>query len=117
MAGRLTAGQRDWLRVRAYLQQHRHQLSLDAAAGYPADRRIAGTALLTSPGWLPAAPVALADIALEFSAAAGPRLPSGRRTRRRTCRAGPTGRATFVIRTRSGIWRLRRRSRTAPPTG
>ena len=71
-AGRLTAGQRDWLRVRAYLQQHRHQLSLDAAAGYPADRRIAGTALLTSPGWLPAAPVALADIALEFAAAAGP---------------------------------------------
>ena len=76
-AGQLTAGQRDWLRVRAYLQEHRHQLSLDAAAGYaaagyPADRRIAGTALLTSPGWLPAAPVALADIALEFSAAAGP---------------------------------------------
>ena len=71
-AGQLTAGQRDWLRVRAYLQDHRHQLSLDAAAGYPADRRIAGTALLTSPGWLPAAPVALADITLGFSPPAGP---------------------------------------------
>jgi hypothetical protein len=71
-AGQLTAGQRDWLRVRAYLQEHRHQLSLDAAAGYPADRRIAGTALLTSPGWLPATPVALADITLEFSPPAGP---------------------------------------------
>ena len=72
MACRLTAGQRDWLRVRAYLQEHRHQLSLDAAADYPAHRGIAGTALLTSPGWLPAAPVALADITLEFTAAAGP---------------------------------------------
>ena len=72
MASRLTAGQRDWLRVRAYLQEHRHQLSLDAAADYPAHRRIAGTALLTSSGWLPAAPVALADITLEFSAAPGP---------------------------------------------
>ena len=72
MAGQLTAGQRDWLRVRAYLQEHRHQLSLDAAADYPAHRGIAGTALLTSPGWLPAAPVALADITLEFTAAAGP---------------------------------------------
>ena len=102
-AGQLTAGQRDWLRVRAYLQEHRHQLGLDAAAGYPADRRLAGTALFTSPGWLPAAPVALADITLEFSAtAACPRRPSRMRTRRWACPAVPTGRATFVIRTRSG---------------
>jgi hypothetical protein len=71
MAGRLTSGQRDWLQVRAYLQEYRYQLSLDAAADYPADRRLAGTPVLTAPGWRPAAPVALADISLEFSATPG----------------------------------------------
>jgi hypothetical protein len=62
--GRLTAGQRDWLQVRSYLQEHRYQLTLDAAAEYPASHRMAGTALLAAPGWLPAAPVPLRDISL-----------------------------------------------------
>ena len=38
----LTASQRDWLRVRAYLQEHRHDLVLDAAGRLPGrlqDRR------------------------------------------------------------------------------
>ncbi len=71
-SARLTSGQRDWLRVRAYLQEHRHQLTLAAAADYPADRKVAGTSLLAVPGWLPAAPIPLQDIDLEFSATPGP---------------------------------------------
>jgi hypothetical protein len=62
--GRLTPGQRDWLQVRSYLQEHRYQLTLDAAAEYPASHRMAGTALLAAPGWRPAAPVPLRDISL-----------------------------------------------------
>ncbi len=69
---RLTSGQRDWLRVRAYLQEYRHRLTLAAADDYPAGRRVAGTPLLGIPGWLPAAPVPLQDLKLEFSATAGP---------------------------------------------
>lgn len=32
----LTAGQRDWLRVRSYLGEHRYGLAVDAARDYPA---------------------------------------------------------------------------------
>jgi hypothetical protein len=74
--GRLTAGQRDWLQVRSYLQEHRYQLTLDAAAEYPASHRVAGTALLTAPGWQPAAPVPLRDITLARAGMApGPAEP------------------------------------------
>jgi len=68
----LTAGQRDWLRVRSYLQEHRHALTLAAAADFPADRRIAGTALLGALGWQPSAPIPLQDIALDFTPPADP---------------------------------------------
>jgi hypothetical protein len=72
----LTSGQRDWLRVRSYLQQHRHELTLDAAEDFPADRRIAGTALLGASGWQPPEPVPLQDIALDFTPAADPAPPA-----------------------------------------
>jgi hypothetical protein len=52
----LTASQSDWLRVRSYLQEHRHALALAAAADYLADRTVAGTPLLAVPGWQPAEP-------------------------------------------------------------
>jgi hypothetical protein len=68
-AGALTASQRDWLRVRSYLQEHRHELAVDAAGDYPADRRVAGTPLLAAPGWQPAEPVPLQQIGLELTAA------------------------------------------------
>ena len=46
----LTASQSDWLRVRSYLQEHRHALAVDAAEDYPAGARIAGTPLLGAAG-------------------------------------------------------------------
>ncbi len=65
----LTASQRDWLRVRSYLTERRHELAVEAAGDYPADRRVAGTPLLAAPGWQPAEPVPLADVALELTPA------------------------------------------------
>ncbi len=67
--GSLTASQRDWLRVRSYLQEHRHGLAVDAAGDYPADRRVAGTLLLAAPGWQPAEPIPLAAVGLELTSA------------------------------------------------
>ena len=71
----LTASQAEWLRVRSYLQVHRHALAVDAAGAYPAERRMAGTPLLTAPEWQPAEPVPLHDIELEFFPSAAP-LPA-----------------------------------------
>jgi hypothetical protein len=66
-AGRLTAEQRDWLRVRSYLLKQRYELALEAADEYPAESKIAGTPLLTVPSWQPSAPVPIQDIGLELS--------------------------------------------------
>jgi len=71
----LTASQAEWLRVRSYLQEHRHALAVDAAGAYPAERRMAGTPLLAAPQWQPSEPVPLHDIELEFFPSAAP-LPA-----------------------------------------
>ena len=71
----LTASQAEWLRVRSYLQEHRHALAVDAAGAYPAERRMAGTPLLAVPQWQPSEPVPLHDIELEFFPSAAP-LPA-----------------------------------------
>ncbi len=60
----LTASEREWLRVRSYLRQHRYDLAVDAAAAYPADARVAGTPLLAEDGWIPAMPVLLRDVSV-----------------------------------------------------
>ena len=111
----------DWRRERAYLQEHRYDLAVEAAAEYPADRRMAGTPLLAAPGWQPAEPVPLRDIALELTpaAAAGPAWAlAGRRWRTwPRCPAARTGLVTRAIPTRCARWPPRRCSRTVPPTG
>jgi hypothetical protein len=56
--------QREWLRVRAYLLEHRHDLAESAATLYTPGARVAGTPLLARPEWLAAAPVELASIEL-----------------------------------------------------
>ena len=71
----LTASQADWLRVRSYLQQHRHALAVDAAGDYPDERRMAGTPLLAAPEWQPGGPVPLHDIELDFDPAPAPGGP------------------------------------------
>ncbi|MFJ5989200.1 hypothetical protein [Lentzea sp. NPDC092896] len=63
----------EWLEVRAHLLEHRHALALKAVSEYPDVPRVAGTPLLTSPGWTPAAPIPLADLSLELGTS--PALP------------------------------------------
>jgi hypothetical protein len=63
----LTPSERDWLTVRSYLTEHRYDLGVDAAEDYPPARRLAGTPLLSAPGWRPPVPVPLPDIGLELS--------------------------------------------------
>ncbi|GGU83574.1 transcriptional regulator [Lentzea flava] len=62
-----------WLEVRAHLLRHRHALAVKAAGENPDVPKVAGTPLLTSPHWTPAAPVPLADLSLELRPS--PELP------------------------------------------
>jgi hypothetical protein len=62
-----SASELEWLRVREYLRENRHTLGVIAADGYPSAARVAGTPLLAAPGWIPAAPVPLGDIAISLS--------------------------------------------------
>ncbi len=63
----LTASQRDWLRHREHLQRHRYELGRRAVELYPDGMRVAGTPLLTRPEWLPAEPIPLDAIDLDFT--------------------------------------------------
>jgi hypothetical protein len=62
-----TASERAWLKVRGHLRQHRYELAVKAADDYPAGSRIAGTPLLGTAEWTPAAPIGLDDISLALS--------------------------------------------------
>ncbi|MDX8053078.1 hypothetical protein SK571_27185 [Lentzea sp. BCCO 10_0798] len=67
----------EWLEVRAHLLEHRHALALAAVAEYPDVPRVAGTPLLTSPDWMPAGPIPLADLSLELKASTAlPEVPA-----------------------------------------
>lgn len=66
----LTASEQEWLRVRAHLRGHRHDLALAAAARHPDLRRIEDTALLTTPAWILDAPIPLHSIELTWTAEA-----------------------------------------------
>jgi hypothetical protein len=79
----------EWRRVRAYLQEHRHELSASAAACYPAADRAEGTPLLTRPSWLPAAPLALDSVGLTWVAPGTPAPPGGRPGRPAPGDSGP----------------------------
>lgn len=63
----------EWLAVRAHLLEHRHALAVEAAAEYPDVPGVAGTPLLTSPDWMPAAPIPLDELTLELRPS--PELP------------------------------------------
>lgn len=64
----LSAEEREWLRVRDHLRQHRYDLSVAAADELYRDvPRLAGTPLLTSSAWTPGAPIPLERIALRLA--------------------------------------------------
>jgi hypothetical protein len=70
-----TPSEEEWLRVSAYLHRNRHGLALAAAGEYPPGSHVAGTSLLGGAAWLPAAPVPLEEIRLEFRPDAPPPAP------------------------------------------
>lgn len=63
----LTASQREWLRVREYLGQYRYELGQAAARMYPGMLRVDGSVLFSRPEWLPAEPIPLDSVDLEFA--------------------------------------------------
>ncbi len=62
----------EWLRVHRHLGSNRYELGVAARDLYPRVERIAGTPLLTVPGWLPRRPVSLDAIELELDRSPGP---------------------------------------------
>ncbi|QKV98312.1 transcriptional regulator (plasmid) [Streptomyces sp. NA02950] len=58
--------QQQWRSVREYLNENRFALTQRAVRAFPDDLRVAGTPLLARPAWLPAAPVPLADVRLDW---------------------------------------------------
>jgi hypothetical protein len=66
-----------WRQLRRLLNEHRQELAALAAGLYPELPRVAGTDLLCWPGWLPAAPLDLADVALGWTSTAPPPAADG----------------------------------------
>ena len=62
----LTESQRRWLRVREHLGRNRHPLALRAFDDFDLAPRIGDAPLLVRPEWLPAGPVPLADVQLDY---------------------------------------------------
>ena len=62
----LSESERAWLSVRSHLVEHRHELGHAAAAEYPAMQKAFNTPLLTRDCWIPARPLPLEALALEF---------------------------------------------------
>ena len=63
----VTESQREWIRVREYLMARRHELGQLAVDLYPDTLKVADTALLSRPDWLPPEPIPLPDIDLTFA--------------------------------------------------
>ncbi len=61
------ASQEEWRLVRRHLNQHRAELARMAARLYKADLLVDRAPLLTRPGWLPAQPVDLDQIDIEWT--------------------------------------------------
>jgi hypothetical protein len=73
----LTGSERTWLAVRSYLVDHRYELGREAAAEYPDLPKVAGGPLLTRPEWVPAEPLPLQELELEFRPGASIGYPPG----------------------------------------
>jgi hypothetical protein len=64
---RTTDSEQQWLRVRSYFREHRYELAVWAARDYPESAAVEGTPLLSTPLWLPDAPIVLDDIELQYT--------------------------------------------------
>jgi len=74
MDERVVSSQRDWLRTRQVLNQHRSELTQLAARLYPSSVRLAKTGILMPREWKPESPIDLRSIDLALSDAPSPRI-------------------------------------------
>ena len=77
-ARQLTHSQRDWLTVRRHMRAHRYDLAVGAARLYPEDLHVGDTPLLSTVDWLPADPIPLDSISLQYLSDAPPTAVTGR---------------------------------------
>jgi hypothetical protein len=63
----LTGSEQHWLRVRNHFREHRYGLAVCAARDYPESAVVEGTPLLSTPRWLPDAPIPLGHITLRYT--------------------------------------------------
>ena len=77
MTERLTTGAEHWRQIRRLINEHRPELAAMAARLYPDLPRVAGTDLLCWPGWLPAVPLDLDDLPLDWTSAPPPPAADG----------------------------------------
>lgn len=64
----VAVGQDEWRGVRRYLNQHRHELAREAVGLYEPRWRLARTPLMAPEEWLPAEPVRIEDVSMEWTA-------------------------------------------------
>jgi hypothetical protein len=81
----VASSQRAWRMTRRHLNRHRAELAGAAVQLYEPERRIPPTTLIRGPGWLPARPVDLADVRLEWVDAPGPAVDGGAAEARALC--------------------------------
>ena len=62
-----TAGERQWLQVREYLDRHRFELGRAAAALYPEVEKLGPTPLLAPARWVPTTPLTLDSVVLDLN--------------------------------------------------
>jgi hypothetical protein len=74
----LSTSERDWLAIRRHLREHRYDLAVAAARLYREDLHVADTPLLSTVDWLPAEPIPLDAIALQYVADAPAAAVTGR---------------------------------------
>src|SRR6266508_1132893 len=74
MDERVVTSQRDWLRTRRLLNQHRPELTQFAARLYPSSMKLATTGILMPREWRPERPIDLASIDLALSDEPLPRI-------------------------------------------
>jgi len=63
----VVASQHDWRRVRRYLNSRRSDLAKAAARLYTEETRLGAAALLTCPAWMPARPIELGNVVLDWT--------------------------------------------------
>jgi transcriptional regulator with XRE-family HTH domain len=74
---RVETSQRQWVLTRRGLNQHRIELSREAARWHRSCQRVDRSSLLTSPSWIPPAPVALDQVELDWADEQAPSVLRG----------------------------------------